>query len=289
MATKPAVHERRDEGYFGPDSVAWRIHASPSGMVGGLRTLLVQALNPLAIAAVSQHSTFREDPFKRLMNTGRYLVQTIYGDTYTADKAAARVRAIHSRISGIDDFTGLPYRVDDPELLMWVHCTEVHSFMYGYRLFERELTLEERNRYVAEMVTAAQLVGLPEACVPATYEDLRYYLRSQFMIASPNATEAMHFVLSPPVPLPGGKPPEVPAAKVLILGGKAAWSVPAAGAVAMLPRKAREEYGLPNLRPAIPSIKAGMAAFGAVARRFMPPPPDVVETLRSAGVYRDIS
>jgi uncharacterized protein (DUF2236 family) len=281
--THPA---RLDDGYFGPGSIAWRIHASPSGMVGGLRTLLVQALNPLAIAAVTQHSGFRSDPWKRLMNTGRYLAQTIYGDRATADKAAARVRAIHSRISGVDEFTGLHYEVDDPDLLMWVHCTEVHSFMYGYRMFDQALSIEERDRYVAEMVSAAELIGLPAGDVPASYEDLRFYLRSQFMIASPNAIEAMRFILNPPVPWPGGKLPDIPGAKMLIWPGRAAWSVPGAAAVAMLPAKARREYGLPNLRPMLPSIRPGVAAFGMAMRRMMPPPPDVQDTLRGAGVSR---
>lgn len=245
---------------------------------------MIQALNPLAIAAVAEHSNFRDDPWKRLMSTGRYLVQTIYGDTETADRAAARVRVIHSRISGVDDFTGLPYRVDDPELLLWVHCTEVHSFMHAYRVFDQGLSLEERDRYVAEMVRSAELVGLDAACVPATYDDLRFYLRSQFMIASPQAMEAMRFILSPPVPWPGGKLPDVPGSKMLIVPGKALWFVPGAGAVAILPEKARREYRLPNLRPMLPSIKVGVAAFGAAMRRIMPPPPDVQDTLRNAGV-----
>jgi uncharacterized protein (DUF2236 family) len=271
-----------DGGYFGPGSLAWQIHASRAGIAGGLRALLLQALNPLAMAAVAQHSTFREDPWGRLMATSRYLMDTIYGDTATADRAAARVRAIHRRLSGIDDFTGLAYRADDPELLLWVHCTEVHSFMSGYRHYDSELSVSQRDRYVGEMVKAAELVGLDAGDVPATYEDLTYYLRTQVMVASPAAVDAMRFILSPPVPLPGGRLPDFPGSRILIVPGKAAWAVPAAAAVAILPERARKAYKLPNLRPMLPTLKPALSAFTAAMRRLVPPPSDARDGVRDA-------
>ena len=43
-----------DLGYFGPDSVTWRVHAEPVTMIGGgLRALLLQALHPEAMALIS--------------------------------------------------------------------------------------------------------------------------------------------------------------------------------------------------------------------------------------------
>ncbi|MGH2806570.1 MAG: oxygenase MpaB family protein, partial [Actinomycetota bacterium] len=162
----------RDEGYFGPGSVTWRIHSSPSLMVGGLRALLVQALNPLAMAAVAEHSNYKEDPWTRLIRTTEYLVATTFGDTTTADAAARRLREIHRHVRGVDPFTGLPYRADDPELLLWVHATEVHSFMSGYRVFGGGLSDEDADRYVNEMVRAAELVGLAADEVPASKGEL---------------------------------------------------------------------------------------------------------------------
>ena len=42
-----------DAGLFGPDSVAWRVHADFTAMmVGGLSSLIVQSLHPRALAAV---------------------------------------------------------------------------------------------------------------------------------------------------------------------------------------------------------------------------------------------
>ena len=45
-----------DDGFFGPASVAWRVSADLATPVAGLRSLLMQALHPLAMAGVDQHS-----------------------------------------------------------------------------------------------------------------------------------------------------------------------------------------------------------------------------------------
>ena len=47
--------------YFSPDSVTWRVHSDPSMVVGGIRALLEQALQPDAMAGVTAHSNFRDD------------------------------------------------------------------------------------------------------------------------------------------------------------------------------------------------------------------------------------
>src|SRR4051794_41750528 len=95
-----------DPGLFGPDSVTWRVHAAPSMLVGGLRALLVQALQPLAMAGVDQHSDYHDDPWGRLRRTTEYVLTTTYGDTATAEHAGAVVRAVHRHVRGVDVFTG---------------------------------------------------------------------------------------------------------------------------------------------------------------------------------------
>ena len=54
-----------DDGYFGPGSVTWRLNGDLSAPLAGLRALLVQALHPLAMAGVDQHSDWRADPAAR--------------------------------------------------------------------------------------------------------------------------------------------------------------------------------------------------------------------------------
>ena len=44
------THAEADAGLFGPDSVAWRLHADPVMLVAAMRALVVQALEPRAMA-----------------------------------------------------------------------------------------------------------------------------------------------------------------------------------------------------------------------------------------------
>lgn len=249
-----------DAGLFGPGSVAWRIHADPAALIGGMRALLVQALNPRAMAAMAQHSDYRADPWGRLRRTAEYLVDTVYGSRERAERAAARVRAVHRRVHGVDPVTGVAYRADDPDLLLWVHAVEVDSFLAAYRAYAGAVSDDDADRYVAEMVRAAELVGLARRAVPHDVAALRAYLEGTFssLALTPAAREGMRVVLSPPMPA---------ALRPL-------WTIPAVAAVAILPPPVRDLYGLPWPPPATPPVR--LAVWGLlralnVARR--PPAP----------------
>jgi len=145
-----------DPGLFGPRSVAWRVLADPSMLLAGMRGLLIQALHPLAMAGVDQHSDYKVDPWGRLQRTIEYVVTTTFGDTAAAEQMGARVRAVHERVVGVDPHTGRPYRAGDPELLAWVHNVEVHSFVAAYRRYGGWLSDGDADRFVAEMTPAAR-------------------------------------------------------------------------------------------------------------------------------------
>src|SRR4029077_15347097 len=83
------------ETMFSPESVTWRGHADPSMLIGGMRALLVQALHPLAMAGVEQHSDYRADPWGRLQRTVEYVLTTTYGSVEEAEQAGRIVQAIH--------------------------------------------------------------------------------------------------------------------------------------------------------------------------------------------------
>jgi uncharacterized protein (DUF2236 family) len=256
-----------DIGLFGPESMVWRVQADPASLIGGLRGLLIQALHPVAMAAVSQHSDFRDDPWGRLTRTSEYLTVTTFGDTETATKAAARLRSIHRRITGVDPVTGRSYRADDPDLLLWVHNVEVHSFLTGYRAYGGRVTQAEADRYVTEMVRHAELVGLSANEVPRTFAEVDDYLRSyEGLAVTPAAREGMSYVLSPPMPL--------------LL--RPLWGIPAAAAIAILPGHIRDLYGIPWPAPATPVVRATTIALLKSLKAMFPPPPPVREALARA-------
>jgi uncharacterized protein (DUF2236 family) len=194
---------RSDHGLFGPGSVTWRVHSSATvAMVGGLRSLLIQALHPLAMAGVAQHSNYRRDPLGRLRRTGEYVAMTIFGDVAQAEAAAARVRHVHRRVKGTDPVTGRPYSANDPEIALWVHCVEVHSFLQSHRAYSwSRLSAQDEDRYFAENVVSAELLGIPAGMVPASVEEMRSYfqdVRPQLCV-SQDTRDAIEFVLQPPL------------------------------------------------------------------------------------------
>jgi uncharacterized protein (DUF2236 family) len=123
-----------DDGFFGPGSVTWRVSADLASPVAGLRSLLMQALHPLAMAGVDRHSGWRQDPVGRLAATSAYLATVTFGDQAAALHAAARVRRIHDHVRGTDAVTGRPYAAGDPALLLWVHAALVAAESMAYLL-----------------------------------------------------------------------------------------------------------------------------------------------------------
>jgi uncharacterized protein (DUF2236 family) len=232
-----------DDGYFGPASVTWRVSADLSAPVAGLRSLMLQALHPLAMAGVDQHSGWRRDPVGRLAATSAYTATVTYGDRATADRAARQVRAIHERVHGVDAVTGLPYDAGDPALLLWVHAALVDSALAAIDLFGTPLPEADADRYVAEMAVAATLLGVPRPMVPETAAALGQYVADTRpeLACTPAAAESMGYLLD-----------------VVGLDEEIAelWQDIRDAAVAALPGWARDMYGYPappTLTPLTPA------------------------------------
>lgn len=223
-----------DLGLFGPDSVSWRIHSHPLLVVGGLRALFLQALQPRAMAGVAQHSDFRTDPWGRLYRTGDYLATVVFGTTEQARTAAGRVRGIHRRLRALDPVTGERFRVDEPELLRWTHVCEVESFATTARRAGIQLSDADIDRYYTEQLIAAELVGLDPATVPASARQVADYygrMRPQLALTRP-AAEAAAFLLWPKMP-----------ALLSLTPARPAWVGVTGLAFGLLPGWARRRYG----------------------------------------------
>jgi uncharacterized protein (DUF2236 family) len=218
-----------DDGFFGPASVTWRLHADLSAPVSGLRALLLQALHPLAMAGVDQHSHWRDDPGGRFASTSAYVLTTTFGDRAAARAAADRVRHIHEHVRGTDPVTGKPYAAGDPALLIWVHAGLVESGLAAAAAYGVTLTAAEQDQYVAEMTAAAELVGVPPGRAPASVAELDAYfeaVRPQLATSTSTDDTAAYLLGMPDVE------PEL--ADV--------WPVLAAASAASLPGWARAMY-----------------------------------------------
>ncbi len=263
-----------DFGLFGPDSVTWRVIGDPAAGVGGIRALFLQALHPRAMAAVHEHSSFPDDFWPRLRRTADYVTTVAFGSTAEVDAAAARVRGVHRVIRGTDPVTGRRYSADDPELLCWVHVTEVSSFLDAVRRGGASINDSEADGFLAEQVRSAMLLGATD--VPASRAEVAAYLRQvrPELTASPVARRAAMRLALPPMPL----------RVELLTPARPAWTAVAALAFALLPRWARRCYGLPG--PPGTDLSATLALRGLRGAVLAIPPSLLPERRRNLTEHR---
>lgn len=227
-----------DLGLFGPESVSWRVMADPAFAIGGLRALFLQALYPRAMAGVAQNSDLSAPPWGRLLRTARYVHTVTFGTSGQAQRAAARVRAIHRALWAVDPDTGQRFRLDDAQALLWVHVVEAESFLSTARRAGLRLSAAEVDRYYREQVRAAQLVDIDPDTVPATADAVAAYyagMRARLRL-SEEAAHAARFLLWPPM-----------SAKAQLYGARAGWLAVTGTAFGLLPTWARRAYRLPGL------------------------------------------
>ena len=243
-------------GFFGPGSVTWRVHGDPAYHLGAMRSLMIQALHPVAMDGVARNSAgFKDDWWMRITRTGQYMETAVYGTRTEARRMAARVRGYHRKLSGVEETTGRAYRVDDPDLLLWVHNCAVDSILATTRRAGLALTDEEADRYVAEQVAFAQLVGVPLETVPRSVAEMDAYFEAirPSLAVTPAAVKGVRDLFLPP--MPGWLQVLTPARPV--------WGSLAGLCFALLPAWARRMYSLPGLALTDTAATAGLRAFRA--------------------------
>lgn len=245
------------EGLFPAGSATRHVIGDPAALVGGISALFLQALHPRAMAGVEQHSSFPDDFWPRLQRTAGYVTTLAFADLPTAEKAAARVRAIHRRVRGVDPVTGLPYAADDPDLLRWVHVSEVSSFASAVRRLGL-IDGEEEDRFLAEQVRAGELLGATD--LPADRAEVEAYfaaVRPELAASAVARRAAARLLLAP-----------LPWRLALFTPARPAWTFVAAVAVGLLPDWARQLYGIPRLPGGDAATTAGLATVRAALLTF---------------------
>jgi uncharacterized protein (DUF2236 family) len=249
--TSPDDPGREDEGLFGPGSVTWQIMSSRIMWVAALRALYLQALHPRVIRGTLQNApgiTEAVDGWARLRRTRMFIETRTFGTTAEAERAGRRVRKIHEGLTGTDS-DGTRYRVDEPELLLWVHCGEVASCAEIARRSGLGFSAADLDVFVNEQRASAELIGLDRAAAPASMAELGAYYEQvrPELHAGQEARRALRVISLPPVP-DGGR--------VLKLG------MPPVRALAFwtLPGWARRMYGRPGGPLSEAAATAGLRA-----------------------------
>lgn len=226
-----------DLGLLGPDSVSWRVQADPVAAIGGLSALFLQALHPLAMAGVFEHSRSSTDFWPRLRHTAEYVTTVNFGTSQEVSAVAERVRRLHAAVRGTDPVTGRGYSARNPKLVTWVHVSEVHGFISAVQRAGLRLSGAEVDDYYREQVPVARLLGATD--VPASRSEVAEYwhqVRPQ-LLCTPHTRSGARLLLAPPMPW-----------RVrLLTPAQPAWAVLATLGFCLMPRWARRIYRLPGL------------------------------------------
>jgi uncharacterized protein (DUF2236 family) len=247
-------------GYFTDESMLRRIHRERAVALSGPRALLMQAAHPVAVRGLLSHTSAMDEPYERLARTAQVMSTIGFGSREDADRATRRVRAMHRR-----------YRVDQPDLLLWVLFTLVDSGLVVYQLYVDKLSDAQQAGYWDDYKQVGRLFGLRDRDMPGTLDDLREYKREMLtgdvLHVSDWARErARSIVLEPPVPL---------VARPLLETVNFV-------TIALLPDRIRREYGFRPLPPAV--VRRALVAGGAeyVKRAVIPLMPDRLRLVPAA-------
>ena len=223
-------------GLYGPESVTWRVMGEPIMWVAGLRAMYLQALHPRTMRATWQNTAFARsgEAWGRFERTVEFVKIRTYGTVAQVERAGRRVRRAHASLTGVDA-DGSVIRLDEPELLLWVHCGELDSYVNVAARCGLRISRAELDEFVAEQRRSAAVVGLNPVIVPGSVAELDAYFERMRpgLYACAEARQAFARSFVPDIPWPyTGLKLVVPPLNAL--------------GFASLPRWARRLYGAPG-------------------------------------------
>jgi uncharacterized protein (DUF2236 family) len=263
----PDAEPAEDYGFFGPESVTWKVWGYPTSLsIGFQRAVVVEELDPALVAAVDKTHDIYDRPRTRYDRTLHYFAMVAFGDSRSTAKAADVLVKIHSKAVGVDPVTGGRYDANDPDSQLWIHLTAWHSILYAYEKYgPGPLSESEQAQYWAECARAAELQTCDPADVPRTRAGIEDYftrMRPQ-LIGSDIARQAMRHLLRAEVMLPELPVPLRPLSR-LITG------LLRTGTLATMPRWMREMAGLSTSRTldmaTVPPLRVGFAVLSRSTR-----------------------
>ncbi|MGH3676870.1 MAG: oxygenase MpaB family protein [Mycobacterium sp.] len=263
----PKAEPAEDYGFFGPDSVTWRVWSYPTSLsIGFQRAVVIEELDPALVAAVDRTHDIYARPRTRYDRTLRYFAMVAFDDSRSTAKAADVLVKIHSKAVGVDPVTGQNYDANDAASQLWIHLTAWHSILVAYEKYgPGRLLAKEEAQYWDECARAAELQTCDPADVPRSREGIQQYfekMRPQ-LVGSDIAIQAMRHLLRADVMLP-----QMPL--LLRPFTKAITAFLRRGTLATMPRWMREMVGLSTSRVldamVVPPLRAAFTVIGMSKR-----------------------
>lgn len=238
----PSVNDpRRPDpvlGFYGPDSMMWRINREAVLLGAGPAALLLQVAHPLIAEGVAHHSSFEQDPWRRLHGTIRTTMNLVFGDGVAAQRAVKRLNSVHAGVRGdvLDREArrvAWAYRALDPALLLWVQATLIVTSVAAYQRWVGPLSADERDRFWQEARAVGVRLGIPRSLSPGDWPALEAYWAQMLahdgpVHVTPTARRLARLIVRPPFPFVPG-----PLVDLAAMPG-----------LALLPPRIRSEFGI---------------------------------------------
>ena len=194
-----------DPGYFGPDSMMWKVNKEITVLFGGARALLMHAAHPLIAAGARQTSFYQRDPWKRLIRTLSLQNSVTFGTKEEANESANRINKLHEVINGTDEITGGHYDALDHEQLLWVHACLQISSIYFYEKTVKKLSDNEKDQYHLENTVVAEMVLVDTSLMPKTHKELKEWVieksqEKKYLLMTDVAKDVQGIIAGGPVP-----------------------------------------------------------------------------------------
>lgn len=172
---------RADEGYYGPESISWRIFSDPSTMLGAKNAVFLQMLEPGMMThfeRVSLTSDGPEEMAARFDRTSAYLRDAVFADKAHADAAAAHVDRLHEHASWTNPETGEVVSAKQPDWQRWTWWTYIWSGLRGYQEFGPGLSTSDADLAVRESHLGAKQLHVPGPYFE-TFDEVDQYIREE--------------------------------------------------------------------------------------------------------------
>ena len=158
---------------LGTDSLTWKYFGDWRGMLQGPWAGSMQNMHPQLGAAVEEYSTFRREPWPRVLRS-LYPIGGVVFDGGRAPTTGAEVRDYHVTIKGVDS-QGRRYHALNPDVFYWAHSTFFVGTIHVAERFFGGITEEEKRQLFDEHITWYRMYGMSMRPVPETWEDFQAY------------------------------------------------------------------------------------------------------------------
>ncbi|MBJ8341639.1 DUF2236 domain-containing protein [Antrihabitans sp. YC3-6] len=198
-----AESPRIDGGYFGPDSISWKVYENVlvAGM-GAMSGLFLAMLDPVGAYGVGQHTVYYYDTLGRTRRSLLFFAGAVFGDSATADKVGRDLFRKHSHVNGEIPGSGEQFRANHVDALKFTYIAGWQLLWRAYKAYgDPNATVEDERQFYAEQHIVAELLGIPTGELPLTPEDVDAWVANaerNIMAFTRPAQEILDFLTSPP-------------------------------------------------------------------------------------------